>query len=216
MLLPAILLTVTLSASDTTSKPAPAPPKTIPELEARIQKVLDSTHTPGVGLAIVRHDSIIYAGGIGLARVSPKTQATAATLFRIGSTSKSFVALTALALQEEGKLSLQDPLKQRMPNFYFANKWESTDPVRIVNLLEHTSGFDDNSLHVVREQRPHAADPRAGARPRLGDARLALAAGHDASPTATPGRRSWRASPRRSRGSRSSRSCRNAGSRRSG
>ena len=119
MFLPALLLAAALSAPDTAAKPVPAPPQTIAELESRIRQVLDSTHTPGVGLVIVRHDSIIYAGGIGLARVSPKTPATAATLFRIGSTSKSFVALTALALQEEGKLSLQDPLRQRRPNLYF-------------------------------------------------------------------------------------------------
>ena len=43
-------------------------PTTIAELETRIRKVLDSTHTPGVGLAIVRHDSVIYTGGLGNAR----------------------------------------------------------------------------------------------------------------------------------------------------
>ena len=146
MLLPALLIAAVIGSRDSASKAAPPPPTTIAELEARIKQVLDSTHTPGAGLAIVRHDSVIYTGGIGLARVSPKVPATDSTLFRIGSTSKAFVALTTLALQQEGKLTLQDELKKRMRGFFFENAWEGTDPVRIVNLLEHTSGFDDNSL----------------------------------------------------------------------
>jgi CubicO group peptidase (beta-lactamase class C family) len=146
ILLTTALLATTLAASDSIPKPKFVAPRTVAELEARIKKVLDSTKTSGVGLAMVRHDSVIYTGGIGRARVAPDTPATAATLFRIGSTSKAFVALTALALEREGKLSLQDPITKHLPHFYFRNPWESTDPVRIVNLLEHTSGFDDNSL----------------------------------------------------------------------
>ena len=154
MLLPALLLAASIATNDTTAKAPLPPPKTIAELEARIKQVLDSTHTPGVGLAIVRHDSVIYTGGIGLARVSPKLAATDSTLFRIGSTSKTFVALTALALQQEGKLSLQDDLRQRLPGLYFRNAWQGTDPVRIANLLEHTSGFDDNSLKSYANNDP--------------------------------------------------------------
>lgn len=131
-----------------------APPATVAELTARIQRVLDTTQTPGVGLVVVRHDSVIFAGGVGKARVSPPTAATASTLFRIGSTSKAFVALTALALEREGKLSLADPLQKHLPEFYFRNPWERTDPVRLVHLLEHTSGFDDNSIKAYANSDP--------------------------------------------------------------
>ena len=85
------------------------------------QRLLDSTQTPGAGLAIVRHDSVLFTGGIGRARVVPTMQASEKTLFRIGSISKQFVALVALELQREGKLSLQDPLASRLPGFWFRN-----------------------------------------------------------------------------------------------
>jgi CubicO group peptidase (beta-lactamase class C family) len=81
-------------------------------------------------------------------------KATEATLFRIGSTSNAFVALTAMALVREGKLSLDTPLAKALPGFWFRNAWEATDPVRIVNLLEHTSGFDDNSLQSYANSDP--------------------------------------------------------------
>ena len=85
---------------------------------------------------------------------SPEIRASDATLFRIGSTSKAFVALTAQALVREGRLSLNQPLAEALPGFYFANAWVSTDPVRIVHLLEHTSGFEDNSLRSYANSEP--------------------------------------------------------------
>jgi len=130
------------------------PPATMEELEARIRHLLDSTKTPGAGLAIVRHDSVIYAGGFGRARVDPEVPATAATLFRIGSTSKAFTALAAMQLQHEGKLSIQDPIRKHLPDFWYENAWEETDPIRIVHLLEHTSGFDDNSMRTYANSDP--------------------------------------------------------------
>jgi CubicO group peptidase (beta-lactamase class C family) len=153
MLLP-LLAALLVAAGDSTPKPAPKPPATIAELEARLKHILDSAKVPGVGLAIVRHDSIVYTGGMGKARVQPPLDATDRALFRIGSTSKAFVALTAMALVKEGKLSLDEPLAKRLPGFYFKNPWEATDPVRIVHLLEHTSGFDDNSLKGYATNEP--------------------------------------------------------------
>ena len=147
-----ILAAVVLAAGDST--PKSVAPKSLTELEARIRAVLDSEKVPGIGLAIVRHDTIIYSGGMGRARVSPRAFATDSTLFRIGSTSKAFIALTAQALAREGKLKLDMPLSQALPGFYFKNDWEATDPVRIVHLLEHTSGFDDNSLKSYANSDP--------------------------------------------------------------
>jgi len=49
-------------------------------------------------------------------------------------------------LQEAGKLKLTDPVRQWVPDVAFVNPWEATDPVRLVHLMEHTSGFDDMHL----------------------------------------------------------------------
>ena len=49
--------------------------------------------------------------------------------FCIGSVSKSFAALAALRLQEEGKLKLADKVRQWVPEVAFTNPWEATDPV---------------------------------------------------------------------------------------
>jgi CubicO group peptidase (beta-lactamase class C family) len=128
--------------------------RTVEELLARIRHILDSSGTPGASLAIVRGDSVLYAGGLGLARVSPKQPATANTLFRIGSTSKVFVGLTALTLEREGRLSLDRPLVSALPSYRIRNDWEATDTLRLVHLLEHTSGIDDNSMRAYASSDP--------------------------------------------------------------
>jgi CubicO group peptidase (beta-lactamase class C family) len=60
--------------------------------------------------------------------------------------SKSFIALAVVRLCEEGRLSLDAPLRELAPEVAFTNPWEDTYPVRVAHLLEHTTGFDD--LHL--------------------------------------------------------------------
>jgi CubicO group peptidase (beta-lactamase class C family) len=64
-------------------------------------------------MAVVRRDGPEWIAGLGMMDVATRRPATADTLFRIGSTSKMFVALAVLKLQEEGKLSLDNTLRSR-------------------------------------------------------------------------------------------------------
>lgn len=120
-----------------------APPRSIGELEARINEILHRTHTPGAGLAIVTRNHPIWIAGLGKADVASGRDATAETLFRIGSVSKAFTSLMVLLLEQDGKLRLDDPIRRYIPEIAFQNRWETTDPIRIVHLLEHTTGWDD-------------------------------------------------------------------------
>ncbi|HVN76880.1 MAG TPA: serine hydrolase domain-containing protein [Thermoanaerobaculaceae bacterium] len=124
----------------------PPAPRSMRELRGMLREALEGGKTPGVGWAVVTAGGGVEAGGSGWADVASKRRATGDTLFRIGSISKMFAAITVLQLVEEGKLSLDDRLAERAPDVAFKNPWEATDPVRIANLLEHTAGFDDLSF----------------------------------------------------------------------
>jgi CubicO group peptidase (beta-lactamase class C family) len=117
--------------------------QSIAELQAEIEKILRESGAPGAAVAIVSRDGVEWVAGLGLADMASKRPATAQTLFRLGSISKEFVALAALKLQEEGKLKLTDTVRQWLPECPIENPWESTDPIRLVHLLEHTSGVPD-------------------------------------------------------------------------
>lgn len=122
---------------------APKPAQSIGELRQRLEKILEDTHTPGVSVAIVRRDGPEWVAGLGKSNVAANQATTDETLFRIGSTSKAFASLAILKLADEGKLSLLDPVHKLAPEIGFENRWEATDPVRVVDLLEHTTGWDD-------------------------------------------------------------------------
>ena len=124
----------------------PKPAQSIAELRQQLEKILADTHTPGVSVAIVHRDGPEWVAGLGKSDVASNHATTDETLFRIGSTSKAFASLSILKLASEGKLSLQDPVHNLAPEIWFQNRWEATDPVRVVDLLEHTTGWDDMHL----------------------------------------------------------------------
>jgi len=139
-LLVALLLT---SSAPAQQKKEEVHPKTLEELQKAMKDVLDKEHVPGAGVALVANGELLWCGGIGLADLATKRGVTCDTEFRVGSISKTFVALALLKLQEDGKINLYARLQDVAPEIPFQNKWEATHPVRIVNLLEHTAGFDD-------------------------------------------------------------------------
>jgi CubicO group peptidase (beta-lactamase class C family) len=124
-------------------------PKTLPELQKAMKDVVDKAHLPGAGIALISNGQLLWCGGIGKADLASGRDITCDTEFRVGSISKSFVALALLKLQEEGKINLEARLQDVAPEVPVKNSWESTNPVRIVNLLEHTAGFDDMQASEV-------------------------------------------------------------------
>jgi CubicO group peptidase (beta-lactamase class C family) len=154
------LFAVVCLAADKQQQPKPA--QSIPELQQQLEKILKDNHVPGASVAIVKRGGPDWVGGVGLADVASKTPVTADTRFRIGSTSKGFASLSILKLANEGKLSLTDTVRKLAPEVYFENPWEATDPVLVVDLLEHTTGWDDLHLREYAKDAPPSMSLREG------------------------------------------------------
>lgn len=134
--------------------------KTITQLQDTINKILPNEHQSSLMLAVVTKDSILIANGFGFANIETKQKATSQTLFPMASITKTFTALAIMKLVKQGKLTLNDNLSKIAPEISFINKWEKTNPIKIIHLLEHTSGFDDlrfntfwnNALNITELQ----------------------------------------------------------------
>jgi CubicO group peptidase (beta-lactamase class C family) len=124
------------------AEPAP-PPKTLPALESAIGQTLLAAGVPGAAVLVIEHGRIVLALGHGVADLATGRPATPDTVFRAGSISKTFTAMAALALAEDGRLALQAPMAELLPEWAHDNPWAATDPVRLVHLLEHSAGLDD-------------------------------------------------------------------------
>ena len=126
---------------------AQAPPRSqFDTLTKRINTILKQEKTPGVQVLVFTKDSLLYKHNVGVMNLKTKAPVTDQTMFRLGSITKSFVAVSALMLIEKKQLAFSDELKKLAPDIQFTNTWEATDPVRLVHLLEHTTGFDDLAL----------------------------------------------------------------------
>lgn len=129
--------------------------ESIENLQALIADVIEESGVPAVGIAMVDESGPVWVGALGKASLEDDVDADEYSMFRIGSTSKMFVSLSVLKLVEEGRLSLDDKLADLAPEIEFENPWENTDPIRIVHLLEHTTGWDD--IHLP--EYAHNVDP---------------------------------------------------------
>ena len=98
-------------------------PKTLPELQKAMKDVVDKAHLPGAGVALVSNGELLWCGGFGKADVASGRDITCDTEFRVGSISKSFVALALLKLQEEGKINLEARLQDVAPEVPVKNRW---------------------------------------------------------------------------------------------
>ena len=123
------------------STPASAQSQLDAALAAKIDsianQVLRTTGVPSASVAIVTHGQLSYAKAYGSAKVEPQVAATSDMRYAIGSISKQFTAAALLLLQQEGKLSLDDPVSRFVPGLTRGNE------VTIRQLLSHTSGYQD-------------------------------------------------------------------------
>ena len=112
-----------------------------PALKARIDHiaadVMKQRGVPSASVAVVQGQKIVYTQAYGLARIHPDKEATPDMRYSIGSISKQFAATAILLLQEQGKLTLDDPVGKYVPGLTRGNE------VTIREILSHTSGYQD-------------------------------------------------------------------------
>jgi len=124
-----VLLWVTSAYADTES---------VTEKIDRLFLSWNKPDSPGCALGVIQDGSVIYARGYGMANLEYNIPITSKSIFRIGSTSKQFVAMCMALLEEEGKLSLDDSLRKFLPQMP-----EYAEGITIRHLIHHTSGIRD-------------------------------------------------------------------------
>ena len=122
-------------------------PQTLAELQSAMKSVLEKEKVPGAGVALVSNGAVVV-GGIGTADKAANRVVTCETEFRVGSISK-LCGTRVTETRRSCRINLQASLKDVAPEVPVQNRWESTNPVRVVNVLEHTAGFDDMMFREV-------------------------------------------------------------------
>ncbi|MDC7682413.1 serine hydrolase [Asticcacaulis sp. BYS171W] len=120
--------------------------------DALIPALMQRDHVVGVTVAVVQGDTPVLIKGYGYDRLSPRHAVDGnASLFRIGSITKTFTWIVARQEIEAGRLKLDGPVAAHLPPDIFRDDRRYTRPLRMRDLMAHTGGFEDSSLgHLFR------------------------------------------------------------------
>lgn len=149
--MPRLALVLALAATVLSAQPpaADSTPQTIDEFKAAAARVLEEHGVPGAGISLVRIDGVEWEGGIGRADRDRNIPVTADTHFRVGSISKTFVAIALTDLYYDDRIDLNADVTSIASEIEINNPWQSSNPVRVINLLQHTAGFDDMHFNEI-------------------------------------------------------------------
>jgi CubicO group peptidase (beta-lactamase class C family) len=103
-----------------------------------------SRRIAGVSVAIVDRSGVVMTRGYGVAGLSPRKAADADTLFRVGSISKTPVWIALMQLVEQGKISLDDPINDHLPEALRIPDEGFREPIGVRHLMTHSAGFEDS------------------------------------------------------------------------
>jgi CubicO group peptidase (beta-lactamase class C family)/D-alanyl-D-alanine dipeptidase len=120
-------------------QPAAVYADAVKRLEATIERGRVDAGIPGLSVAVVDDQTIVWAKGFGHADLARTRLAGTDTVYRVGSVSKLFTDVAVMQLAGEGKLDLDAPVATYLPEFKPANSFGK--PITLRHLMAHRSGL---------------------------------------------------------------------------
>ena len=138
-------------------------------LAQAIRQSVDEGRMPGAVVAIARRGSLVYHEAFGFVDKSTNTPMPKDAIFALASMTKPMAAVATLMLAEEGKLLLNDPVGNYLPQLKNLKVATATgvEPARrqptLQDMLRHTAGVSygnrgDTLLHKLYSQKLRSAD----------------------------------------------------------
>jgi len=110
-------------------------------LDAYVERAMRDWQVPGLALAVVKGDSLVYAKGYGVREVGTAKPVNEHTVFGIMSMTKAFTATAMGMLVDEGRVNWDDKVIDHLPGFFVYDDWVTRE-VTIRDLLAHHMGVE--------------------------------------------------------------------------
>uniref|UniRef100_UPI00356747E5 serine hydrolase domain-containing protein n=1 Tax=Pseudoalteromonas sp. TaxID=53249 RepID=UPI00356747E5 len=110
------------------------------KIEQVISNSMARFDVPGMAVAIVQNDNVVFAKGFGVANLDTGSAVNKNTLFGIASNTKAFTSAALAMLVDQGKLSWDDRVIDHLPEFQLYDAYVTRE-MRIRDLLSHRSGL---------------------------------------------------------------------------
>ncbi len=128
------------SSTPTTASAAPAPtapPIDVVAVDSLIRRVVAGKRLVGLSVGVMQDGKVVLSRGYGFRSLDPDLPVTPTTMFGIGSVTKQFTCSSALLLEQDGKLSMNDPVAKHVPAASRAKD------ISLLQLGQHVSGYRD-------------------------------------------------------------------------
>lgn len=123
---------------------------TLPELEQLIQQTMKRTGIPGLSIAVVHQDRVIYLKGFGVRKAGAPETVDADTVFQVASVSKPITSTVLAVLAGEGSIDWDDRVNDRNPEFSLYEP-AVTRELTLRDLLCHRSGLADHAGDLLED-----------------------------------------------------------------
>lgn len=132
----------------------PLPPaqlqQALDELAAGAKQAIAEDRTPGIAIAVVHGDEVIFAEGFGVRNVDTGEPVDADTVFQLASVSKPIGSTVISGLIGDGKLTWDTRLMDLTPGFALQEPWV-TSQVTLRDLYSHRSGLPDHAGDLLED-----------------------------------------------------------------
>lgn len=118
----------------------------ISQIDPLFQNFAKQKHIPGLTFGVLMDGQLVYANGFGLRNIAGQAPATPDSIFRIASMTKSITAMSIIKLRDEGKLRLDEPVADYVPELATL-RYPTNDsaPITIRQLLTMSAGFPEDN-----------------------------------------------------------------------
>lgn len=144
-------VTLGLSANANGQATATPPAQPVPsaavlrDFDAYVPAAMRLWKVPGIAIAVVRNDTIVFAKGYGVRTIGRPEAVDERTMFAIGSASKAFTAAAIGMLVDDGKVRWEDPATRYLPGFQLYDPYVTRE-ITVRDLLSHRSGLERGDL----------------------------------------------------------------------
>jgi len=127
------------------ANPAATAQEALKDFEEVVTDAMKKFDVPGMAIAIVKYNDVVYSKGFGYRDVEKQLPVTPDTLFAIGSSTKAFTTFVLGTLVDEGKIEWDKPVRNYIPWFklYDTGASERMTPR---DLVTHRSGLPRHDL----------------------------------------------------------------------
>jgi CubicO group peptidase (beta-lactamase class C family) len=109
-------------------------------LDQYVERAMKEWHVPGLAIAIVKDDSVVYAKGFGVREVGKPDRVDPHTIFAIGSNTKAFTSAAVAIMVDRKKMRWDDKVTSYLPSFQLHDPYVTRE-ITIRDVLSHRSGL---------------------------------------------------------------------------